>query len=383
MLKILTIVGARPQFIKAAAINRAIKSQFSNSLQEYILHTGQHYDDNMSKIFFDELGIHKPNVNLNIGSKEYELQIKEMQQGIEKVIIDEKPNVVLVYGDTNSTHAGALAGSKMNLPVIHIEAGLRSFNNVMPEEKNRIVADELSSMLFCPTNTAVQNLEKEGFKHSPKQPFTKTQKAIYHCGDVMFDNSLHFEKLANQNSDILKCNNLTEGEFILATVHRGYNTDNADRLSSIFKSFISISNQHNIKIVIPLHPRTEKALNGKEHKDLFEELTANKNVLLLEPVSFLDMIALESNCRMVMTDSGGVQKESFFFRKPCVVLRTETEWVELIENGNNVLAVQSEDRIVTACNSLLSKNDFTFPSFYGDGKAAHFICEKLISNIAS
>lgn len=382
MLKILTIIGARPQIIKAAAISRVIQNNFSKNLEEYILHTGQHYDANMSAVFFDELGIPKPNANLNVGSKKRDEQIAEMKRGITQILELEKPNCVLVYGDTNSTNAGSVAAAKMNIPVIHIEAGLRSFNDAMPEEANRIICDNFSTLLFCPTETAVQNLINEGFVKDTSPPFNFTNKKIYQCGDIMYDNSLHFSSIARKQSNILSVYGLVNNEFVLATVHRDYNTDSKENLNAIFNAFIRISDECNLKIVLPLHPRTEKILQMELHKNLLYNLTENDNIMLIPPVSYLDMIALESNSKIILTDSGGVQKESFFFKKPCVVLRSETEWTELVENGNNVLANADTKEIVDAFLKLYCKNDFTYPAYYGNGKAAEFICGEILTHIS-
>lgn len=382
MFKATTIIGARPQIIKAAAINRAIRSKFSDIMTEVIIHTGQHYDENMSKVFFDELDIPSPDYNLEVGSGLHGKQTAIMLERIEEVLIKEKPDAVIVYGDTNSTLAGAIAASKLNIPVAHIEAGLRSYNRTMPEEINRVVCDHLSTMLFCPTLSGFNNLVKEGLDKNMLPPFNPDRPKIYHCGDVMYDNSLFFSEKAERNSTILKHHGLKPGHFILATVHRNNNTDNPERLRAIFSSIEFISREETITFVIPLHPRTKKLLQENIPAELYNKITNSINIHIIPPCSFLDMIMLEKNAKLIITDSGGVQKESFFFKKPCIVLRAETEWTELVENGNNLLADASEEKIVWAWKKLSKKTDFTFPEFYGDGKAAEFMCGKIVSHLS-
>ena len=387
MLKILTIIGARPQIIKAAAISRTVKNNFSKKISEIIVHTGQHYDENMSKVFFDEMGIPKPNYNLNVGSGSHAKQTAAMLTGIEEIILKEKPDCMVLYGDTNSTLAGSLAASKLHLPIVHIEAGLRSFNKSMPEEINRIVCDHASTLLFTPTKTGLQNLIKEGFA-SPPTPLqlergegersTVDHPKIYHCGDVMYDNSLHFSSVAEKKTTIIKDLKLEKNNFILLTVHRDNNTDDAKRLSAIFNAVDKISREEKIKIVLPLHPRTSKLLEKNLEKTVYQSLKENSLVNIIPPVSFLEMITLEKNSKLTMTDSGGVQKESFFFQKPCIILRSETEWTELAENGNAIVADANEEKILKAYHHFKNKKDLTYPSFYGDGKAAEFICEEIL-----
>ncbi|RZL31265.1 MAG: UDP-N-acetylglucosamine 2-epimerase (non-hydrolyzing), partial [Pedobacter sp.] len=299
MIKILTIIGARPQIIKAAAISRAIKNKFQNKIEEVIAHTGQHYDANMSEVFFEELQIPKPNYNLNIGSGKHGNQTGKMIIGIEEILEKENPNFIVIYGDTNSTLAGAIAASKMHIPVVHIEAGLRSFNKKMPEEINRIMSDHVSTYLFPPTQTGVENLEKEGFNIESNRPFDIDNPGIFNLGDVMFDNSLFFSKIAGENSSILSDLNLEPNNYVLATIHRNTNTDDKDRLIQIFKSLHHISKDENAKIVLPLHPRTVKQKENLLEKDFLMDLYENKNLIIIEPVSFLEMIALEKNAKIV------------------------------------------------------------------------------------
>ena len=381
MIKIITVIGARPQIIKAAAFSRAIKNHYSQQLQEIIVHTGQHYDNNMSQVFFDELGIPAPNYNLNIGSGSHGSQTAAMITGIEKIIFDEKPNAIVLYGDTNSTLAGAIAASKLNLPIVHIEAGLRSFNKSMPEEINRIMCDHVSTLLFSPTATGLRNLLNEGFKADNTGPFHADNPKIYHSGDVMYDNSLFFSELADQKTNIIQSLNLQKGQFILATIHRNHNTDEPLRLNALFKSLNDISGQNNLDIVLPIHPRTAKLLEQNLTNENYTAVKNNPKFKITNPASFLEMIALEKNCSLIMTDSGGVQKEAFYFNKACVILRPETEWVELVECGTAIVADADESRIKQAFQNLYQKKDLKFPQLYGDGKAADFICAEIVKHI--
>ncbi len=381
MIKLVTIIGARPQIIKAAALSRAIKNKFSNSIKEIIVHTGQHYDENMSQVFFDELGIPAPNYNLNTGSGSHGKQTASMIAGIEEILIQEKPQAIVLYGDTNSTLAGAIAASKIHIPVVHIEAGLRSFNKSMPEEINRIMCDHVSTLLFSPTKTGFQNLIKEGFNPKSAKPYGADNPKIYHSGDVMFDNSLHFSDLAEKKTVILSNNNLAKGKFILATIHRNNNTDEPIRLNALFNALYKISEQHQLDVLLPLHPRTAKLLEFNLDQELHQKIKASKHFKIIQPVSFLEMIALEKNCKIVMTDSGGVQKEAFYFEKPCVILRPETEWVELVECGAAIITDAHEQKIIEAFKTLTSKSDMKFPKLYGDGKAAEFICGEILDNL--
>ena len=383
MIKIVTIIGARPQIIKAAALSRAIKNNFSSQITEIIVHTGQHYDDNMSQVFFDELEIPLPNYNLNVGSGNHGKQTATMISAIEDVLLIEKPNAIVLYGDTNSTLAGAMAASKIHIPVIHIEAGLRSFNKSMPEEINRIMCDHVSTLLFSPTKTGFNNLIQEGFLSQTKAPYSIDNPKIYHCGDVMYDNSLFFSKISDVKTSIINDLKLKNNGFILATIHRNNNTDEPIRLNALFKSLNDISINHQLQIVLPLHPRTSNLLDRNLSKDLAEAIRLNSNFKIISPVSFLEMLALEKNCCLVMTDSGGVQKEAFYFEKPCVILRPETEWIELLENGSALIADADENKIKFSFEQLIAKKDLSFPKLYGDGNAAVFICSEIISQITT
>ena len=333
MIRLLTVIGARPQIIKAAAISRAVRHHFADSVEEKILHTGQHYDANMSQVFFDELGIPQPDYNLGVGSGSHGVQTAKMIAGIEEVLTSEHFDGIILYGDTNSTLAGAVAASKIHIPVFHIEAGLRSFNMTMPEEVNRIVCDQLSSICFSPTQTGIENLKREGFFDSPAKFKNGKGRLVVNSGDVMYDNSMYFASFAEQKSDILERLNVKSNEYILTTIHRPNNTDDPTRLTAILSSLLSITERDEITLVLPLHPRTKNLLDKNLAKDVYEKLMSSPRVKIIPPASFLEIIVLENNARIVMTDSGGVQKESFFFERPCVILRPETEWVEIVEHG--------------------------------------------------
>jgi UDP-GlcNAc3NAcA epimerase len=378
MLKIVTVVGARPQIIKAAALSRTIRNSFSNEIEEIIIHTGQHYDVNMSQVFFEELGIPNPHINLDIGSASHGKQTAHMLLGIEKVLLAEKPDYIVLFGDTNSTLAGAIAASKIHIPVVHIEAGLRSFNKSMPEEINRIMCDHASTLLFVPTNTGIKNLEREGFTIGTPAPYTADQPGVFHCGDIMFDNLVYFSEIAGQKTDIMQTLALKENEFVLCTIHRDNNTDSPERLHQIFSAMCYIAENMQVKVVIPLHPRTSKIIESKLPKELYKRLTANENIHLIPPVSYLEMIMLEKNSCLILTDSGGVQKEAYFFRKPVVVARPETEWVEIIENGAGIIADADELTIIESVKYFMNIGKLEFPNVFGDGHAADFICRTML-----
>jgi len=381
-LKIVTVIGARPQIIKAAALSRAISNHFAGSINEIIVHTGQHYDQNMSQVFIDELGIPKPKYNLNIGSSSHGIQTARMIEGIEKILMDEKPDYLVLYGDTNSTLAGAVAAAKIHIPIAHIEAGLRSFNKSMPEEINRIMCDHASTLLFSPTQTGFNNLVNEGFNPANKAPFHADHPGIFHCGDVMYDNSLFFKALANKRQNILRENNLEDKAFILTTIHRDSNTDVPERLSAIFSALLTISEENHIDIILPLHPRTAKLMETNLTGNLYNRVKKSDKLKLIPPVSFLDMIVLESNCKLVMTDSGGVQKEAYFFKKPAVILRGETEWKEIVEAGCGIIANAGESKIIEAFEFYNNNNNtLSFPKIFGDGNAATFICQTMLDNL--
>lgn len=380
MIRLLTIIGARPQIIKAAAISRAIRNCFADQVEEHILHTGQHYDDNMSEVFFRELGIPEPNFNLHVGSGTHGVQTARIIEGIEKVLTgDVKYDGVIVYGDTNSTLAAAVAASKIHVPVFHVEAGLRSFNMSMPEEINRIVCDQLSSVLFTPTETGLKNLKGEGFGDiKTKVHFAdgRGQKIVL-SGDVMYDNSMYFSAMADKKSDIIEGMGLRYRNFILATIHRPANTDNSVNLQSIFTALLDIADREQIDVVLPLHPRTRKMLPSQLTEEILDRIAKNKYMQIIEPASFFEIIRLEKNARVVMTDSGGVQKEAFFYGTPCVILRPETEWVEIVEAGAGIIADADYERILKAYDALANKS-VQFPPLFGDGHASEKIINEII-----
>lgn len=382
MIKIITIIGARPQIIKAAALSRAIKNKFTENINEVIVHTGQHYDENMSNVFFDELQIPRPDYNLNVGSSTHGKQTAIMIQGIEEILIKEEPDFIILYGDTNSTLAGAVAATKIHIPIAHIEAGLRSFNKKMPEEINRITCDHASTLLFSPTKTGYYNLVKEGFNIKNKAPYTIDNPGVYHCGDVMYDNSLFFADIADKKSNIINELDLKENEFILGTIHRNNNTDEPDRLNAIFSAINKISFKNKITTVLPLHPRTANLLNSNLSKGLYKEIMENTFIRIIKAVSFLDMIALEKNAKLVMTDSGGVQKEAYFFNKACIIMRSETEWKEIVENKTAIVADADEQKIIESYNFFINKDKLNFPGIFGDGNAAEFICNEILRNVS-
>jgi UDP-GlcNAc3NAcA epimerase len=365
-MKIITVIGARPQFVKAAPISRAIRAhnKFSDpkdQIQDFIVHTGQHYDTNMSEVFFEELEISPPTHNLGIGSGSHAQQTGQMLIKVEDILQQEHPDLLLIYGDTNSTLAGALAASKIHIPIAHIEAGLRSFNRRMPEEINRVLTDHMSDILFCPTQQAVTNLSNEGIRRN-----------VFNVGDVMYDGFLHFSQIAKARSNILKNIHLEQTTetipvYYLATIHRAENTDDPDRLKSIFEAFSYIDTT----IVLPLHPRTRNTLK----KSAF---TLPSNVQVIDPVSYLDMCQLLAHAKLVLTDSGGLQKEAFFAQIPCVTLRDETEWTETVETGWNIIASADVTRIQNAVQTLRNTPPIQTGSPYGSGNAA----QKIISHLS-
>lgn len=359
MKKIVTIVGARPQFVKAAALSRKIQNDYSDKITEVIVHTGQHYDANMSDIFFTEMDIPKPDYNLDINGLSHGAMTGQMLEKIEEVLVKEQPDLVLVYGDTNSTIAGALAASKMQIKVGHVEAGLRSFNMAMPEEVNRILTDRISTVLFCPTQTAIDNLEKEGYKNIDIK--------IVMSGDIMLDSALYYAKVSESKSSVIKDLELNGKEFILGTIHRQENTDDIERLTAIINGLNVISKT--TEVVVPIHPRT---------RGIIDKANLTPEFTIIDPVGYFDMIELLKNCDKVVTDSGGLQKEAFFFKKPCITMRDETEWVELIEAGVNVLVGANEDAIIEAVSSPTSENAGFDKLLYGNGDCAGMICEELL-----
>lgn len=354
-MKLLTVIGARPQFVKAAALSREIANH--KNIEEVIIHTGQHFDENMSKIFFEQMEIPTPKYNLAINSLSHGAMTGRMMEEIEKIILIENPDFLVVYGDTNSTLAGALAAKKLHIKVVHIEAGLRSFNNLMPEEINRILTDRISDYLFCPTQHAVVNLKNEGFDNFKAK--------IINCGDIMLDAALFYAKTSAQLSTIIK--KIKPTNFALCTLHRAENTDSKENLIQIVEALNEINKT--LPIVLPLHPRT---------KEKIKNFGLNLNVTIVEPVGYFDMIELLKNCKLVITDSGGLQKEAYFFSKHCLTLRNETEWVELVENKVNLLVGTTKTAILNGFETL-TNSSVSFPAnLYGKGNAANIICKELI-----
>ena len=355
-MHILTIIGARPQFVKAAVLSRYIKNNPHLGVRETIVHTGQHYDQNMSDIFFTEMDIPQPNYNLHIGSGSHGKMTGLMLEKIEGLLFELKPDVVLVYGDTNSTLAGALAASKLHIPVAHVEAGLRSYMMAMPEEQNRRLTDHLSTWLFCPTEAAIENLKKEGIVSTNSAP-SPDHKVVCKTGDIMYDASLYYR----QKNVVIQ----TPDNFILLTIHRAENTDDPVRLKNIVQAVNSLSEK---RFIFPVHPRTKKIL--AKHG-----LQFGNHVTLIEPIGYLEMLKYEDTCSAVLTDSGGVQKEAFFFQKPCVTMRDTTEWVELVTSGWNTLTGADTEKIVSVIRNIHAPADY--PCLYGDGHTAEKIVEVL------
>lgn len=359
MKKIVTVIGARPQFIKAAAVSRAIKAL--GEIQECIVHTGQHFDSNMSSIFFEEMDIPKPDYHLEINSLSHGAMTGRMIEKIENVLISEKPDMVVVYGDTNSTLAGALAAKKLHIKVSHVEAGLRSHNMNMPEEINRILTDRISDVLFCPTDTAVKNLIREGFYHFDCR--------IEQVGDVMYDAALYYGAMSSHRSNIINRLDLTPGNFIVGTVHRQENTDDISNLKSIIAALNFIHQE--TPVILPLHPRTRKILDQNNiHPDF----------IVIEPVGYFDIVELLKNSSLVITDSGGMQKEAYFFNKYCITLREETEWIELVNHGCNFLSGADKSKILSIYEQIRLNNlMISGKTLYGNGDAAKLIADFLIS----
>ena len=351
MRKVVSIVGARPQFIKAAMLSRQFRLL---GVQESIIHTGQHFEANMSDIFFREMEIPKPAYQLDIHMLSHGAMTGRMLEGIEKALQVEKPDGVVLYGDTNSTLAGALAASKLRIPIVHVEAGLRSFDMTMPEEVNRVLTDRVSSILFCPTETAVNNLKREGFDHMPAR--------VVNSGDVMYDAALYYEDKAQLKSDILR--RIGTKKFVLATIHREENADSPEKLRSIIAGLNEIHKQ--VPVVVPLHPRT---------RNILAQQYILPNFIIIDPVGYFDMIMLLKNAELVITDRGGVQKEAFFFGKQCITLREQTEWIELVEKGFNVLVGSDSRRLISAFNSFSTQESDFSANLYGNGHAAKTIAE--------
>lgn len=404
-MRIITVVGARPQFIKAASVSRALDEYNANSpdlkIKELVVHSGQHFDQNMSSVFFEELKIPKPHINLNIGSGSHGVQTGRMLEKLDGILANETPDVVLVYGDTNTTLAGALAASKRHIPILHVEAGLRSFNKKMPEEQNRVLTDHLSTILFCPTMTAVKNLEKEGFDINNrkigggKQPPSSDTPAVVLCGDVMLDCVLYYASLSDEKRGLLHRLGLCGtgpcvSPYALVTIHRPENTDNHDRLHAILSALSKIASS--FRVILPLHPRTRKIIeNSSELSMLCSSLT------LIDPVSYLEMIQLQKHSSLICTDSGGVQKEAYFLEKPCITMRDQTEWVETVASGWNAVTAADREKILNAFETVQEwkAGDQLNPPFsrrtanpidrtaFGNGDAASRIVDTIIEFLST
>jgi UDP-GlcNAc3NAcA epimerase len=362
-MNIATVVGARPQFVKASMISRALRA---TGVQEFLIHTGQHYDENMSDVFFHHLDVAPPSINLAIGSGTHGQQTGRMLEQIESVLLAERPALLITYGDTNSTLAGALAAAKLQLPLAHVEAGLRSYDKNMPEEVNRVMTDHASDLLFAPTQTAVDNLLAEGI----------AETKIHLPGDVMYDAALYYGAKAETESQILGDLDLRRGEFVLVTMHRAENTDNDKRLESIFFGLLQLARE--VPIVMPLHPRTKSSLLKKR---ILSEIS--KAIRVIAPVGYLEMMMLEKNARLIVTDSGGVQKEAFFYQVPCVTLRDQTEWLELVELGwNRVIPPTSSSRVARSVRDALEWRPSPCRNPFGDGRSADRIASVIQEFIA-
>jgi len=357
--KICTVVGARPQFVKAGLISK----ELAGKCREVLIHTGQHYDQQMSDVFFNDLDLKKPTYNLNIGSGQHGVQTGKMLQKIEAVLIKEKPDLALVYGDTNSTIAGALAAVKLGIPLAHVEAGLRSFNTQMPEEINRVLTDRLSKLLFCPTETAVQNLKKENIK-----------AGVHNVGDVMYDLALIYGQIAEKRSTILTKLDLVPNSYSLLTVHRAINTDDPATLQRLLATLASTGK----KMVFPIHPRTKKALSQLNLSAKVKSLI-KQNIMIIDPLGYIDMVKLEKNARFIVTDSGGVQKEAYFFAVPCITLRNETEWGETLRGGWNTLVGSDASKISRALGGAKKRQKQV--KYYGNGKAHQKIVKIIMRSM--
>lgn len=385
MIKLLTVIGARPQFIKSAAISRAIAKSFTNKIEEVIVHTGQHYDPEMSKVFFDELNIPKEKFNLQIGSSNHAKQTAQIMIALDEVVEKQSPDAILLYGDTNSTLAACLVGIKRHIPIIHVEAGVRSFNKIFPEEVNRLLCDHTSSLLFVPSDDGMLNLKKEGFTMERADELLEgntlimNHPKVYRCGDIMYDNTLFFRDSADMYFDrLVATQKLPKSNFILVTAHRPSNVDEPENFKSILEFFHYAIEKLGKEIIFPVHPRTRKLIAQNR---MISKMIDKEGLHLIPPVSFIDMIGLEKNADLVVTDSGGVQKEAFFMKKPCLIMLEETPWVELVASKNARLVGNDYGLLCRGAQEYLENKPLHFEELYGDGKSAHFICRKIIENI--
>lgn len=363
MKRIITVVGARPQFIKAAALNRVWRLDYAERVKELIVHTGQHYDESMSEVFFREMEIDAPFQVFSAGSGTHGVQTGKMMMDLESLILQEKPDAVLVYGDTNSTLAGALVAAKANVPVIHVEAGLRSFQRTMPEEINRIVTDHLSSLLFSPTPLGLVNLSREGMNER-QSPYSAVHPGVFQCGDVMYDNALYYST-RDFRSEVLP---FIDKKFVLSTIHRDHNTDHPEILSRIIACMLELTASAGLDWVLPVHPRLKKNLEAQPA--LMESLQTAQHVHLIDPLGYIGMLQMERLSQLIVTDSGGVQKESYFAEKPCIILRDTTEWMEIVEDGKAFLVGSDTSQLRSAFEAAIGLKNLEWKPLYGDGKAA-------------
>lgn len=377
MFRILTVVGARPQFIKAAAISRVLQRQHADQVQELIVHTGQHYDADMSEVFFHELGIPRPAFSLSNVTGSHAERMGAMMTGLERIIANERPDLVLLYGDTDSTLAGALTANRAGIPIAHVEGGVRSRYKAYPEETNRLLTDHLSTLIFCPGSDGMGHLEHEGLNHSPT-PWSADTPGTFQCGDIMYDNSLFFAEQAARTSTVLNSAGVATDGYALITLHRPHNVDDPKVLAPLLEALLAVSEKHELPLVWPVHPRTRQQLGSLPSTALKNRLHDQERIKLLPPAGYLDMVQLERNARIVLTDSGGVQKEAYFFQRPAVVLLDPTPWPELVRSGSAVATGNDPARIIAAAEHLLAATDLTYPPIFGDGRAAEFICDRML-----
>lgn len=378
MIKLLTVIGARPQLIKAAAISREIERSFKDTMSEVIVHTGQHYDENMSGVFFEELNIPREKYNLQVGSGSHAFQTAQMMLKLDTILQEEQPDYLLLYGDTNSTIAAALTAIKLFIPIIHVEAGVRGYNKAFPEEVNRLLTDHISTLLFTPTQSGYDCLMQEGFRAPTEEQRNSNRPGVYLCGDIMFDNTLFFQKALDQQA-ILDKYNLQPG-FVLLTMHRPSNVDDQETLSRLLETVVDLQKTHNVSFAFPVHPRTVASIRNLPNRALVDAFMDNPNIHILPPVSFLEMIALESASCLVMTDSGGVQKEAYFLQRPCLIMLFETPWVELIDSGCAHLVGNDSKKIRESFAHFMQQTNLKYPPIYGDGNAANFILKTIAAN---
>lgn len=381
MKKIVTIIGARPQIIKSAALSNVLKKKYRGQIQEVLVHTGQHYSESMSNVFFQELGLSLPDYNLEVGSASHGIQTADMIKGLEEIFLKERPKAVVVYGDTNSTLAAAIAASKIYIPIVHIEAGLRSFDKSMPEEINRILCDHTSTLLFSPTIAGVENLKKEGFSTDTKEPYSADNPKVYHCGDIMYDNHLYYSQKVNELLSPYELMTLQSQNYFLCTVHRPDNTDNPTHLREIFEAFLALMEKYPKHLLyLPLHPRTQRALRLNMLEDFRKQIEEHERIKILPPVSYVNMIALQQNCDLIITDSGGLQKEAYFANKLSVILRNNTEWTEIVENDAAILTGWKKESILDGIKAVMETIKIgatKFPPIFGNGNAAEFIADEI------